>query len=320
MQKMREIADRLFKATPELIDGVSADALLKPKIDSEKHLEGFANNSGHPISNSSQKNRNLGNFPHPNSPSMLPPMKEELTAIEIQKNYQDYVRMFVDQQQLNIDLKNERDEKSKRFIKREQEYRKIIEDLTKDLRPNLMVNPGEKKMLENIIGFHEKILENISLVQIRTSKILLDQERDIIHFYNSKINELREQFEEENEKQAKRDQDFLEKENKLMSELEWIKGIAQKIDVENHYLVKRYTELKVEYQTQENDRQMLLKEVVLQKNRKELLVKKIDYYKELVQKSMINSADQQTRAAGQNRKTDSVNIFMSKPKVRRQFR
>jgi hypothetical protein len=104
-----------------------------------------------------------------------------------------------------------------------------------------------------------------------------------------------------------------------MSELEWIKGIAQKIDVENHYLVKRYTELKVEYQTQENDRQMLLKEVVLQKNRKELLVKKIDYYKELVQKSMINSADQQTRAAGQNRKTDSVNIFMSKPKVRRQF-
>jgi hypothetical protein len=251
---------------------------------------------------------------------MLPPMKEELTAIEIQKNYQDYVRMFVDQQQLNIDLKNERDEKSKRFIKREQEYRKIIEDLTKDLRPNLMVNPGEKKMLENIIGFHEKILENISLVQIRTSKILLDQERDIIHFYNSKINELREQFEEENEKQAKRDQDFLEKENKLMSELEWIKGIAQKIDVENHYLVKRYTELKVEYQTQENDRQMLLKEVVLQKNRKELLVKKIDHYKELVQKSMINSADQQTRAAGQNRRRDSVNIFMSKPKVGRQFR
>lgn len=34
---------------------------------------------------------------------MLPPMKEELTAMEIQKNYQDYVRMFVDQQQLNID-------------------------------------------------------------------------------------------------------------------------------------------------------------------------------------------------------------------------
>lgn len=127
------------------------------------------------------------------------------------------------------------------------------------------------------------------MVQIRTSKILLDQEKDIINFYNTKINELREQFEEENEKQAKRDQDFLEKENKLMGELEWIKGIAQKIDVENHYLVKRYTELKVEYQTQENDRQMLLKETVLQKNRKDLLAKKIDYYKTMVQKSMMDN-------------------------------
>ena len=76
--------------------------------------------------------------------------------------------------------------------------------------------------MDKIIGYHNKILENISLVQIRTSKILLDQERDIINFYNSKINELREQFEEENEKQAKRDQDFLEKENKLMSELGYI--------------------------------------------------------------------------------------------------
>ena len=121
------------------------------------------------------------------------------------------------------------------------------------------------------------------MVQIRTSKILLDQEKDIINFYNTKINELREQFEEENEKQAKRDQDFLEKENKLMGELEWIKGIAQKIDVENHYLVKRYTELKVEYQTQENDRQMLLKETVLQKNRKDLLAKKnLSLYKILL--------------------------------------
>ena len=33
--------------------------------------------------------------------------------------------------------------------------------------------------------------------------------------------------------------------------------------MENFYLVKRYTELKVEKETQENDRQMLLNETVL---------------------------------------------------------
>jgi hypothetical protein len=45
----------------------------------------------------------------------------------------------------------------------------------------------------------------------------------------------------------------------LLSELEWIKGIAHKIDKENFYLVKRHMELKVEYETQKNDRAMLIK-------------------------------------------------------------
>ena len=56
-----------------------------------------------------------------------------------------------------------------------------------------------------------------------------------------------------------RDQDYLEKENQLISELEWIKNIAQKIDQENHNLMKKYMDLKAQYQTQENDREMLLK-------------------------------------------------------------
>lgn len=40
--------------------------------------------------------------------------------------------------------------------------------------------------------------------------------------------------------------------------MEWIKGIAHKIDKENFYLVKRHMELKVEFETQKNDREMLL--------------------------------------------------------------
>ena len=51
----------------------------------------------------------------------------------------------------------------------------------------------------------------------------------------------------------------MEKENQLISELEWIKNIAQKIDQENHGLMKKYMDLKAQYQTQENDREMLLK-------------------------------------------------------------
>ena len=57
------------------------------------------------------------------------------------------------------------------------------------------------------------------------------------------------QFKEENLRQQKRHADFRKKEENLLSELEWIKGIAHKIDKENFYLVKRHMELKVEYET-----------------------------------------------------------------------
>lgn len=96
------------------------------------------------------------------------------------------------------------------------------------------------------------------MIQRKTSQVLLDQEKDIVKYYNEKINELTQEFEDENTRQQKRHADFRKKEENLMSELEWIKSIAHKIDIENYYLVKRYTELKVEYQTQENDKNMLL--------------------------------------------------------------
>lgn len=51
----------------------------------------------------------------------------------------------------------------------------------------------------------------------------------------------------------------MEKENQLIAELEWIKEIAQKIDTENHSLMKKYMDLKAQYSTQENDREILLR-------------------------------------------------------------
>ena len=106
---------------------------------------------------------------------------------------------------------------------------------------------------------HSKIMENIHHIQSKTTNILAEQEKDIIRFYNTKIKELQLQFDKENEEQSKKDQEFLKKENKLISELEWIKMISDRIDSENHNLMKKYMDLKISYEAQENDRQMLLK-------------------------------------------------------------
>lgn len=92
------------------------------------------------------------------------------------------------------------------------------------------------------------------------------------------INDIKKQFQEERLKKGEKDKDYLEKETQLISELEWIKNIAQKIDNENHNLLKKYMDLKAQYQTQENDREMLLKELIMKKKQNALLKNQIDQY------------------------------------------
>ena len=58
--------------------------------------------------------------------------------------------------------------------------------------------------MELIYKDHSKIIEGINSIQLRTSKILVDQERDIIRFFNNKINEIKKQFEEERIKKGKK--------------------------------------------------------------------------------------------------------------------
>lgn len=145
--------------------------------------------------------------------------------------------------QLEIELQNRQD----RFVHRELEYRKTIEELQSELRAKTALDQGDRKVMSQIEQDHRKIIEGINNIQLRTSKILVDQERDIIRFFNNKINEIKKQFEEERIKKGKNDQEYIEKENQLISELEWIKNIAQKIDNENHTLMQKYKELKIQY-------------------------------------------------------------------------
>lgn len=179
-------------------------------------------------------------------------------------------------------LKKEIQERESRFLKREKEYREIISDLNRQVKSRNLLNEKEDDHhINGLKGTNFKINDNIDLIQSKTTKVLAEQEKDIIRFYNSKIKELQHQFEEENIKKGKKDLDFLKKENKLISELEWIKDISYKIDNENHNWMKKYMDLKVDYEAQENDRQMLLNEVVLKKKKNAMLFSQYKEYKKL---------------------------------------
>jgi len=66
----------------------------------------------------------------------------------------------------------------------------------------------------------------------------------------------------ETDKKKENQYDFKEKEKELVEHLDTMTQIAQKIDDENRALMKKNQDLKIQYMSQENDRDLLLKQLI----------------------------------------------------------
>ncbi|CAD8195975.1 unnamed protein product [Paramecium octaurelia] len=307
MQKMQEIADRIYATTGDLTKTISSDSILKPSKLTQEQLLIQAKKMDN-IQDSKQKK---GKGQQSTSAN-----KSELNTTEWLNKLQEI------QLQHNEEKKKLREELIARYVQREMEFKKTIDELQQELRSRTALDQTDKKIMEMIYKDHSKIIEGINNIQLRTSKILVDQERDIIRFFNNKINEIKKQFQEEREKKGQNDKEYIQKENQLISELEWIKRIAQKIDDENHQLMQKYKELKVEYQTQERDREMLMKELIIKKKENAILKSQIQQYEKLL--NDVQKEDEQEsyqdlildKSGVKNQKTDKSKQSSSQQQVR----
>ena len=76
--------------------------------------------------------------------------------------------------------------------------------------------------------------------------------------------------------------DQKEREAELEHHLELITNIAQRIDNENRALLRKNQELRTEYRKQENDREMLVKQLVMQKKDNAKVREQIEVYQRLI--------------------------------------
>ncbi len=79
--------------------------------------------------------------------------------------------------------------------------------------------------------------------------------------------------------------DLKEREAELRSSLELITNIAQRINDENRTLRKKNEELKSQYKAQENDRELLVKQLVLQKKENLKIIEDIKVNKAFLEKA-----------------------------------
>lgn len=71
--------------------------------------------------------------------------------------------------------------------------------------------------------------------------------------------------------------DMKDRENELNHHLELITNIAQRIDNENRALMSKNQDLRNKYKAQENDRELLLKQLVMLKKENAKIKEEIDY-------------------------------------------
>lgn len=105
-------------------------------------------------------------------------------------------------------------------------------------------------------------------------------------------------------------------------QLETITNVAQRIENENRALMKKNSELKKEYQSQENDKELLLKQLVMLKKENSKIKEEIDFYNKIIEEKepgeedekidVENSPDQKTAQKGKPPSRTLLNSRTSK--------
>ena len=72
-------------------------------------------------------------------------------------------------------------------------------------------------------------------------------------------------FRKEDEKKKDSQYDYKQKEKELNEHLETMTQVAQDVDDKNRHLTKQNQELKIQYLSQENDRDILIRQLIFQK-------------------------------------------------------
>lgn len=109
---------------------------------------------------------------------------------------------------------------------------------------------------------------------------------------------MKKKIEEKKTNKGDKTADMKDRENELNHHLELITNIAQRIDNENRALMKKNAELRNEYKSQENDRELLLKQLVMQKKENAKFIEEMDYLKTVIEEKQEDSANEEDEGFG----------------------
>ena len=193
------------------------------------------------------------------------------------------------QQRIRIEaLENDLRRRQTSYIRRERAYKSKIEELERQLtiaRRGGGSDETESKMI-SIRATHEKIIENIEKMQSTTAQLMKEQEADLLRQFRVRLFDVQEELEAAKAKANDENASvWIKKYRALEKEMEWVKALADKLEQSNKNYVKENSRLHLNFKSQEDDRSMLVKQLVLVKKDNARLRQEIQELKEKVTNS-----------------------------------
>ena len=133
------------------------------------------------------------------------------------------------------------------------------------------------------------LTNQIDKAQEKLGQILKDERSKIWEELDKKLVDIKEMFRKEAEKKKDSQYDYKQKEKELNEHLETMTQVAQDVDDKNRLLTKQNQELNIQYLSQENDRDLLIRQLIYQK--KESAKLREQHHKLKKQVDIIKEAD-----------------------------
>ena len=151
------------------------------------------------------------------------------------------------------------------YVMRERKDKQEIDGLQRELEAlkagNKQIIGGDKRM-KIVKEMHAQIMKNVDNVQTTTSRILQEQERDLLRAFRARLFDVQNELEKEKSKSEEGASLWIEKNRQLEKDLEWAKEMADRLERVNQQLTQDNATLKAQFKTQEDDREFLIKELV----------------------------------------------------------
>merc|ERR1719201_294633 len=148
------------------------------------------------------------------------------------------------------------------FVKRETQTKNKIESLERRLNDGTDHDEHVQRMavIENM---HKSVVAGLECIQNNTAKILQDQERDLMRAFRARLQEVSKDLEAQRSRKGEHSTELQARHRRVVAELHEAQELAQTFDRKNQQLAAENQKLLEKLRTREDDRQALLRELVL---------------------------------------------------------